>query len=337
MTALHVLSCGPATSLQDRGRFGWQRFGIGPAGAMDAQALALANLLVGNAAGTGAIEFALAGGRFRLAGGRARVALAGPDCVLRVDGRPIAALTTATVEDGQTIDIGAVSGGIFAYLAVAGGLAVAPVLGSVALHLRAGIGGLDGRPLRTGDRLPLVVAAPAGPDRTGPALPPASGPIRVLPGPQDDHFTAAGIATFLGSDYTVSPQSDRMGLRLLGAAIAHGAKGTNIVSDGIATGAIQVPGSGEPLVLLADRQTTGGYPKIATVISADLGRLAQSRPGAVLRFAAVTRAQAVSARRAQAADLVAFQANVRAVGSADLDSARLLGLSLVDGWIRAED
>ena len=336
MTALKIETCGPGTSLQDFGRFGWQRYGVGPAGAMDRTGLAMANLLVGNGAGAAAIECALAGLRFTVDGGAARIALGGADADLKIDGVPLPAATSITVQAGQRVEISAARAGVFIYLAVAGGFAVPPVLGALALHQRAGIGGLDGRTLRSGDLLPLALAAPIGSDLAS-ALPaaPDGGHIRVMLGPQDDYFTPEAIATFLGSDYTITPQADRMGLRLSGPKIAHNAKGYNIVSDGIATGAIQVPGMGEPLILLADRQTTGGYPKIATVITADLGRLAQLRPGTTLRFAAVSRAEAVAALKAQVATLDTFRASLKPAGTLDLDSARLLGLTLVDGWVDA--
>jgi allophanate hydrolase subunit 2 len=163
----------------------------------------------------------------------------------------------------------------------------------------------------------------------------AHGPIRVLLGPQDDHFTARGLETFLAAPYAVSQQSDRMGVRLTGAKIEHGPKGYNIVSDGIATGSIQVPGTGEPLILLADRQTTGGYPKIATVITADLGRLAQMRPGATLAFEAVTRQAAVAAWQAQSTALEAFRLGLRPARGFAPDSADLLARNLIDGWVDA--
>ena len=336
MSVLVVETCGPGTTLQDRGRFGWQRFGVGPAGAMDAVGLATANALVGNPDGACGIELALAGARLKVEGA-ARVALAGADGLLKIDGTTIAPRTSAAALDGATIEIGPARAGVFMYLAVAGGFDLAPTLGSPSLHLRARIGGIDGRPLRAGDRLTLRAATPAGVDMmANQTLAAPGGPIRVMLGPQDDYFSAEGLATFLGQPYTITPQADRMGLRLSGPKIAHGPAGYNIVSDGIATGAIQVPGAGEPLILLADRQTTGGYPKIATVISADLPRLAQSRPGTELRFAAVTRQAALAALAAQRADLAAFRASLAPAGVADLDSARLLGLGLVDGWIAAE-
>ena len=336
MTELVVEAAGPATSLQDAGRFGWQRFGVGPAGAMDRLSLALANVLAGNAPATAAIEFALAGGRLRATGGPVRVALAGAECGLKIDGKPVPPLTSATAHEGQAIEIGAARSGVFAYLAVAGGFTIGATLGSLSLHHRTGVGGLEGRTLRAGDRLPLGLTEPAGPEIALPEPPSkAEGPIRVVLGPQDDNFTAAGIATFLGSAYTISEQADRMGIRLTGDRIEHSAKGFNIVSDGIPTGGIQVPGNQQPLILLADRQTTGGYPKIATVISWDLPRLVQCRPGTALRFAAVERAEAVRIARSADAAFRALIAKARPAGLAGLDSGTLLGVNLVDGVVDA--
>ena len=336
MTHLTVERCGPGTTLQDQGRFGWQRYGLGPAGAMDRAAMAEANVLVGNAPGIAAIEFALAGGQFRVAGGRVRVALAGAAADMKIDGRSVPSGASATAEDGAVIDIGTARTGLFMYLAIAGGLAVPADLGAIATHVRAGVGGLGGRALKAADGLPCAVAELAGDDLAlapGFKKPNETGPIRVMLGPQADYFTDAGRATFLSATYTVTPQADRMGIRLTGPKIEHGPKGYNIVSDGIATGSIQVPGMGEPLVLLADRQTTGGYPKIATVITADLGRLAQMRPGTELTFQAVSRAAALAALATQHAALEAFRAHLGpALATADMTSERLLSVNLVDGW-----
>jgi biotin-dependent carboxylase-like uncharacterized protein len=336
VTELVIDSAGPATSLQDAGRFGWQRYGVGPAGAMDRPALALANALVGNPPGMAGIEFALMGGRLQVAGGRARVALAGAASSLRIDGRPVPALTSATLYEGQALEVAAARAGMFFYLAVAGGFALPPALGSLSLHHRTGTGGFHGRTLRAGDRLPLTLAEPAGPDLMLPEAPPAeAGPFRVVLGPQADHFSEAGIATFLGSDYVITDQADRMGMRLTGPAIEHSAKGYNIVSDGIPTGGIQVPGNGLPLILLADRQTTGGYPKIATIISWDLPRLAQCRPQTRVRFKSVTREEAVRFAREADAALRSAIARIRPAGLAGLDSAELLSVNLVDGVVDA--
>jgi biotin-dependent carboxylase-like uncharacterized protein len=290
------------TSLQDAGRFGWQRHGVASSGAMDQLALAAANALVGNPRDEATIEFMLLGGTFVLEGGCARVAVAGAPSAVRLDGAPGSPMTAVTMQAGQTLAIGPAPRGVYTYLAVAGGFAVEPQLGSLSLHARARIGGFGGRPFQAGDRLPLRLAeAPAG---DGLELDPlsldADAPIRVVLGPQDDYFTAAGIEIFLSEAYRVSPQADRMGYRLTGPRIEH-AGGYNIVSDGIVTGSVQVPGSGEPIVLMADRQTTGGYPKIATVISADLRVIAQRRPGSPVRFQAIgiEEAQRLVRERAQ--------------------------------------
>jgi biotin-dependent carboxylase-like uncharacterized protein len=298
----------------------------------------MANLLVGNEPETGGVEMALAGMRFSVEGGPARIAVAGADQIMKVDGVAIPPLTSVTVAAGQTVDIGACRTGQFGYLAIAGGLAVPPVLGSISLQARPELGGIDGRAIRADDRLPCHIEAPAGPDLAAPrAIEMAHGPIRVLLGPQDDHFTARGLETFLAAPYAVSQQSDRMGVRLTGAKIEHGPKGYNIVSDGIATGSIQVPGTGEPLILLADRQTTGGYPKIATVITADHARLAQLRPGSIVHFASVSRLDAVAALAAQRAALAAFRAALRQAGMGDgFDPAALLGANLIDGVVDAQ-
>jgi biotin-dependent carboxylase-like uncharacterized protein len=336
MTVLIIDRCGPGTSIQDGGRFGQQRFGLGPSGAMDRDGLAIANMLVGNPADLAAIEFLMIGGTLRCEGGPARLALAGAVMPVSIGSRKIPPHESVTLVPGETLAIGAALPGTFGYLAVCGGFAIPQSLGSHSLHVRAGIGGLDGRLLRDGDRLPLACDTPCGADlRLAQAPAPNTDPIRVLLGPQADCFSAEGLETFLGSEYTISNQADRMGYRLSGPTIAH-ARGYNIVSDGIATGAIQVPGTGEPIVLMADRQTTGGYPKIATIISADLPRFAQKRPGERIRFAAVTHEEAVAAARRRAERLAALRRSLQACGEPSLDSERLLSLNLVDGVVAGD-
>jgi biotin-dependent carboxylase-like uncharacterized protein len=288
------------TSLQDLGRFGWQRYGVGTSGAMDRLALAAANTLVGNAAGAAAIEFMLLGGEFRALGGSVRVAVAGAACSVLLDGEAVPHTASMILRDGQKVTIGAAQSGVYAYLAVAGGLAAEPQLGGLSLHRRARLGGLDGRPLQPGDHVPLILTeAPAGEEfRLDPLPFHETEAIRVVLGPQDDHFTAAGIETFLTSAYRLSSEADRMGYRLSGPPIEHAA-GYNIVSDGIVTGSVQVPGSREPLVLMADRQTTGGYPKIATVITADIGIAGQLGAGDTIAFEVCTPRDAIAALIAQ--------------------------------------
>ena len=301
MTALVVQECGPMTSLQDAGRIGWQRYGISNSGAMDRLALAAANALVGNPLGAAGIELLLLGGSFAVEGGSARFAIAGAPFVLTLDGDRVSSHVSFTLLPGQILTVAPPPAGVYAVLAAAGGFDVPAALGSLSLHPRARLGGLGGRPLRDGDHLPLMLPeAPAGPEfRLSPLPLELDAAIRVVLGPQADHFSEEAIGGFLAATYRVSQEADRMGYRLHGPPIPH-ARGSNIVSDGIATGSIQVPGSGQPIVLMADRQTAGGYPKIATVISADHRVLAQRRPGDPVRFAAldVWAAQALARERA---------------------------------------
>jgi biotin-dependent carboxylase-like uncharacterized protein len=301
MSGLKLLAGGPLALVQDPfGRVGFQRFGVPVSGALDSTSLRVANLVVGNADTDAGLEVFYKGPVLEVDADSARVAAVGASLVVRSsDGeRRIASGRSVRVCRGERIEMGACESGLVAYLAVEGGIAVEPFLGSRATYLRAAFGGLDGKAVRKGDALPLAresVAERA--ERQAPKWdlsPPAR--VRVVPGPQDDWFTARGMRTLLKTAWTVSRQSDRMGVRLEGPAIEH-AKGYNIVSDGIAPGAIQVPGNGLPIVLLADRQTTGGYPKIATVASADLPAFGRLAPGATIRFEAVSVEKAEAARR----------------------------------------
>lgn len=328
MTVLRVRNPGPMTSLQDSGRFGSQRLGISRSGAMDRHALAHANTLVGNPPDCGAMEFTLSGGRFTAEGGSMRLALAGAAMSVVLDGEPVGADRSFTLSDGQSVTVGGASAGVFAYLAAAGGFAVAPVLGSVSLQSRASLGGLDGRVLREGDTLPLHAPdAPSGPDVTLPFAPDPAAPIRVVLGPQADYFDERAIAAFGSATYTVSAEADRMGFRLAGTPIEH-LRGFNIVSDGLVAGSIQVPGSGLPIVLMADHQTTGGYPKIATVISADLGVLAQRRSGDPVRFAIIGVEEAQAVARQRAAEIADLPGRLVPVRSGLPSVEELLGLNL---------
>jgi 5-oxoprolinase (ATP-hydrolysing) subunit C len=329
-----VKTCGPMTTLQDRGRLGYQRYGVSPSGAMDPCALAMANALAGNPPEMGAIEFMNLGGAFTGEGGDLRLALVGAGCSLSIDGTPVSPQTSVLLKEGQTLEIGHARTGTFAYLAVAGGFAVEPQLGSLSFHLRSRLGGLNGAPLKGGDHLPCRGDSQAGdPMQLALAFPEESGPIHVMLGPQDDYFTPETICLFLESEFTISPQADRMGFQLTGPRLEH-AKGFNIVSDGIVDGHIQVPGSGQPIVLMRDRQTTGGYPKIATVISADLGRFAQLRPGAKVRFQAVSRDEAVEAARRLKDWIAALPSHLTPVRF-DLTTEHLLSRNLIGGTVDA--
>jgi biotin-dependent carboxylase-like uncharacterized protein len=335
MRALVALDPGPLTTLQDRGRRGWQRYGVSPAGALDPVSLALANALVGNPPGEAALEFTLVGGTWRCEAESARVAVAGGAFVLRHDGAPVPPWRSLTLRRGSVLTIGAAADAARGYLAVAGGFAVEPELGSASVHLRSGLGGAA---VARGQSLALRgEIATAGTELAlDPALvPPRRTQIRVVLGPQDDYFAAAIIALFQSAEWRVTAEADRMGMKLSGPVLAH-ARGFDVLSDGIATGSIQVPGNGQPIVLLNDRQTTGGYPKIATAITADLPSLGQARPGDRLRFTAVDLAAASAAREAADGALErALGAIGPAAGTADLGPERLLALNLVGGVVDA--
>ena len=341
--ALRVVAPGLLSTIQDTGRVGYQRLGITVSGALDPLCLRAANLLAGNAPGVGALEIAYQGPTLRVEADSVRVAFAGGNASIDISdgdngsGRRVPPWQSVTLRKGEVIRIGALSGSAVGYLAVEGGFDIAPALGSQSTLVRAGLGGLNGRPLQGGDVLPLRHAAAE--ERTEVMLPPVDlAPpkrFRIVFGPQDDYFTEKGRNTLLESTYTVSPASDRMGMRLAGPPLEH-AKGYNIVSDGIAPGAIQVPGNGAPIILLADRQTTGGYPKIATVISADIPALGRLTPGAHVAFEAVDIPAAEAAHRQFRAELDGLAERVEPVRSTpQIDEAKLLAANLVSGMIDA--
>lgn len=327
MSRLEVVAAGPYTSVQDLGRFGGQRYGLGPAGAMDGFALALANVLVSQPTGAAAIELGPLPASFKAIGGDVRLALAGARRGMSLRGQPLNPNETFLLADGETVQIRAAAEGVFSYLAIEGGIKAAPVFGSLSMHARSGIGSPYNRALLAGDRLDVGNAGPWSIERGIRVPKPHQGAIRVILGPQDDHFTDEAIATLTSAEWTISATSDRMGYRLEGPVLAH-SKGHNIISDGIAFGAMQIPGNGQPLVLLADRGTTGGYPKIANVISADLGRLAQTPVGSKLRFARVSIEEAQRLLRAQRDVIADLPHHVHDLGGGDLSSEFLLAANL---------
>lgn len=340
MTAsLTVVRPGLFATIQDLGRFGFQELGMPVAGALDPVALRLANALVGNPPGTAGLEIALLGPALRVDAPSVRLAAVGPLAMTLERGdaapQPLAPHRSHTLYQGDVLRLGAVDGASVACLAVAGGFALAPVMGSLSTYVRAGIGPLGGRPLAQDDRLPLSRdTAPDGPDVELPQPPEyGAGPLRVVLGPQEDRFTDAALATFLSATYRVGGQADRMGLRLEGPALGHRGS-ADIPSDGLVTGSIQVPGNGQPILLLNDHQTAGGYTKIATVISADLPRAGRLRPGDSLSFQAVTVEEAEAIRRRQAQAIAAWIRAIRPVrpaGGVDLDA--LYAENLISGTV----
>jgi 5-oxoprolinase (ATP-hydrolysing) subunit C len=298
---LEVVQPGIGTTVQDGGRRGHRHQGVPVAGWLDGPLAQAANALLANATDAAVLELRGMGTVLRAVAGPVRVALAGriSATVEHSDGtqRLLAAWTSATLQPGDALQPGAAESGC-AYLAVSGGLRVEPQLGSRSSDWRAGLGGVLGRTFRQGDELPCgtVPATDVLEWRSRSPWVQAESPLRVIPGPQQDHFTPAAVAQFFAEEWTATAAQDRMGLRLSGAALAHtSAAAADIVSDGVTPGAIQVPANGQPIVLLADGQTVGGYPKIATVISADLPRLAHLRPGTRVRFETVSHEQALQA------------------------------------------
>jgi biotin-dependent carboxylase-like uncharacterized protein len=338
MSVLAIVAPGLHTTIQDRGRFGYQAFGVPVSGALDNEGHEIANRLAGNSADAPCLEILYQGPTVEVDAQSVCVAVAGNGAEIELMGaqnRRLGGWRSATLERGVRFRVHGL-GTACAYLAVAGGFSIEPVLGSASTYVRGGFGGWQGRTLQAGDRLPLhrdsaeecremsLPAPPdAGIDRT----------IRVVLGPQQDRFTGGAIEALLGAEFRVSKQADRMGIRLDGPLLAH--RGDyNIVSDGIVTGAIQVPGSGQPILLLADHQTTGGYPKIATVISADLPLVGRRRPGDRIRFAAVDVAEAERLRREQRTALDAMIATVvPAPPITGLDLERLHQANLISGVV----
>lgn len=306
---LEVLEAGLQTTVQDLGRRGYQGLGVPVAGAIDAPSLRAANRLVGNPDGAAALECTVTGPKLRVL--RPLVlAVAGADLEPFLDradlGRwKVPAWCSFFARPGQVLSFAGRASGARAYLAVSGGLDVPKVLGSCSTFLLSGLGGLGGRALRSGDVLygkgsERRVAGRFWPEKLRPPMT-GEATVRVVLGPQADYFDPEAIATLLSSEYAIAPSSDRMGCRLEGPAIVH-KEAKEIVSDGMFTGAVQVPPDGKPIVMLADRATTGGYPKIGGVIAADLPRVGQLVPGDRLRFRRVSVEEACEAWRKAAFD-----------------------------------
>ncbi len=295
-TGLHVLRVTALCQLQDLGRVGYQSFGVTRCGAMDRISLRLANILAGNPEHTPCLELALAGAVFEVCSRTMRLAFVG-DFPLAINGGPVKSNASYTLARGERFTISACRGGAagsdrfgsHGYLAVAGGFEVKPQMGSCATHARTGLGGF-GQDISTGALLPVRLAdAPIAPDGVLPhqLVRQGSDKIRVVRGPQDEQFSVASIAGFFSGAFTLQHQSDRMGYKLGGNVIESAGDGS-IISEPVSPGSVQVPASGDPIVLMADCGTIGGYPRIATVISVDQGQLAQFTPGKAFYFEEVS-------------------------------------------------
>ncbi len=286
---LKIIRSGPLTTIQDNGRFGYLEYGIGESGVMDKESYQKANALVGNTNGEAVLEATLLGPVLE-AGGEMLIGFMGADMPASIDDRPIKRGQAYRVKKGQRVSFGMAVNGVRSYIAFAGGINVPEVMGSRSTNIRCKLGGLEGRKLEDNDSLPLP-ELPYSEEKIRRLMAQNLCPcnyasdiqVRVILGPQQEAFTDEGIKTFLESRYTVSNESDRMGIRLTGEKI-EGKGSMDIVSDGVTFGSIQVTSAGLPVILMADHQTTGGYAKIATVVSADLPLLAQARPGDQVSF-----------------------------------------------------
>jgi antagonist of KipI len=315
---ISVLKSGLLTTVQDLGRFGYQKEGLVVSGVLDAVALRTASLLVGNPATVAGLELTLRGPVLRFETD-ALLALTGADLAATIAGQPMPRGRPVAVRAGTVLTFGTPRASGRAWLAVAGGVAVPPVLGSRATYLRAALGGLAGRALQAGDELPMGEWSAAGRRVFESLLPAASAGwaaarwclptqhlaspgaplvVRALPGPEYEQFASESQRAFWAETFTVTTEADRMGARLSGPPLARVAA-TELLSSAVTFGTVQVPAGGQPIVLLADCQTTGGYPRLAQVITADLGRLAQALPGARLRFQLVGLAEAQALYLAQ--------------------------------------
>lgn len=297
---IEIVKKGLLTTVQDGGRRGWQHIGVPVCGAMDLFSLAVANILAGNPWDSDALEITGIGPDIVFLSSNI-FAVSGGSFDMTLDGQPIEMNRAYLAKKGATLKMGGAEAGFRAYISFCGGLDVPPVLGSRSTCLLAGFGGLDGRALEAGDKIGFRNPQRLLPSMGGRAaqglILPKKVALRVILGPQDDHFSVKGLDTFLSAEYQVTAESNRMGLRAKGPQIGFAEGfGANIISDGIAFGAIQVPG-GQPVIMAADRQTVGGYAKIANVISADLPLLAQCRPGSYISFSAVSVRQAQLAAR----------------------------------------
>jgi biotin-dependent carboxylase-like uncharacterized protein len=281
VTKLEVISPGPLTTIQDLGRPGWAHIGVPRSGAADRDSLKLANRLLGNEDGAAALETTLVGPQLRASGGAVTVALTGAQVNARVDDRPVPMDTVVELREGETLKVGTAKVGLRTYVAFAGGIEVPLVLGSAATDTLTGLGPAA---LARGQILPLADArsdrVPAMAARPSPSTAPL---LRAILGPRADWFTAVAISRLTGEPFTVTAMSNRIGLRLEGPTLER-ARADELLSEGLVPGAIQVPAGGQPILLLADHPTTGGYPVIAVVVEPDLPIAAQLRPGQQLRF-----------------------------------------------------
>jgi biotin-dependent carboxylase-like uncharacterized protein len=333
--ALRVADGGLGCSLQDAGRWGYQHFGVPVAGALDWVALAAANALVQNPLFSAAVEVMVSGVTLEVESDFVCLAAAGCCGPFAHEGRSFRVtrnpMQTCFAERGDVLTFRPPQNGGCFYIAVHGGFEATLVLGSVATYRRARLGGFAGRNLERGDVLPIAMdRAPNLPSVRLDAPLAVPEALRIMRGPNAEHFSNAAFENLVGKPYTVAPASDRMGLRLKGPALERSKQG-ELEPEGTTAGAMQVPPDGQPIMLMADRQTTGGYPRIATVISADIPLAGRLVAGSQVHFREVSRDEAIDALKSRRAEVEAFPAKLSAAPLDLFASARLLGVNLIDG------
>ncbi len=333
---LRVVSIAPGASVQDQGRHGYQRFGIAEGGVMDRTAYAEGAALVGNAIDSAVIEFFGNGGEFQVCGQPILIACTGASMGLKVDGNTVPWRTSVLVNPGQVIVIAAACDAVFGYLHVQGGIDVPVVLGSRSTHIRAGFGGYGGRFLQAGDELPIIEGGAGEPylHINNDSLP-AIESVRIVWGPQADQFSEEVRTRFVDARFTMSTARDRMGARLQSECSFISNTSLSGISDAVLAGDIQIGGDGQATVLLADRQPTGGYPRIATIISADLDRFVQLPALAEFRFCVVRLADAVVALDVYRKAHLQMKDSLRSLHRAANDIPDLLAYNLIDGVVNA--
>lgn len=338
-SVLIVAKAGPALTIQDLGRPGYQRYGVAEGGAVDLRAMAEGAALLGNGRDEAAIEMFGFGGDFATGAAPVRIALTGARMKAELDGKPLEWRSSFLLEPGKLLSIGAAIDGNYGYLHIGGGIGTKPVLRARSTHSRARLGGLDGRPLCAGDRIPLLDdPGTAVGMLVGRAMPKRLDRIRILWGAQAHWFSADERTRFLDTTFTVTPKLDRMGIRLAndGEPI-HSALGLSGLSDAVSLGDIQIPGDGQPAVLLADRQPTGGYPRIATIITADLADMVQRPPGSSVRFEIVEEADAIAALRTWRRDAETLDKTIVPLLRDPRDISNLLEYNLISGVVSSAD
>ncbi|WP_319370475.1 biotin-dependent carboxyltransferase family protein [uncultured Ilyobacter sp.] len=290
MKEFEILNSGPLTLIQDSGRYGYQKSGVPVSGAMDSFSYKVANMLLGNNENEAVLEFTMLGPKIKFRS-HCTIAITGGESFPKVNGNSMPTWESIKISPEDELSFSIMGSGCRGYISFSGGIDVPEIMGSRSTYMKARIGGFEGRQLKSGDILKLKNLEFSSFEKK---LPQKYKPLfsdhyelRVILGPQDDYFTPKGIDTFLSKIYNITNECDRMGVRLEGEKIEH-VSGGDILSDGIVAGSIQVPGHGKPIIMMADCQTTGGYTKIATVISSDLKKLAQARPGDTLSFKEIT-------------------------------------------------